>query len=515
MKEIFEQRKSKLDDVIARGIDAFPYGYEVTHHSADIVKSFDALSESEEEVSVAGRLMALRPHGKTAFANLRDLKGDIQVYFRKDDLGEDVFGLVGLLDIGDIVGAKGTVFKTRTGEVTVKVTDFKLLAKSMRPLPEKWHGLRDKETRYRQRYVDLFVNLDVRDTVIKRAGIIGAMRSFLDSRGFIEVETPILQPIYGGASAQPFTTFHNALGMKLYLRIADELYLKRLLVGGLERVYEFCKDFRNEGVDRTHSPEFTMLELYQAYADYNDMMDLFEEMMETVCNEVLGTTEVTYQEKTVKFTRPWRRISVEEAYREYAGVEVDKASDDDLRAVCRKIGEGDWGEMTRFELLDEILDHLIQPELIEPTFLHDYPVETSPLAKRSRRDERFTERFEPFAFGVELGNAFSELNDPAEQRARFEEQRRLAGVEEMDHDFLRSLEYGMPPAGGLGVGIDRVVMILTDSPSIRDVILFPPMRPESAPDEDEEGAGGGPETTAGADGGGGPAGEAGTKEGTD
>jgi lysyl-tRNA synthetase class 2 len=332
--------------------------------------------------------------------------------------------------------------------------------------------------------VDLFVNLDVRETVLKRAAIIATMRRFLDGRGFIEVETPILQPIYGGASAQPFTTFHNALDMKLYLRIADELYLKRLLVGGLERVYEFCKDFRNEGVDKTHSPEFTMLELYQAYADYNDMMDLFEEMMETVCLEVLGTTDVTYQGKTVSFKRPWKRITVEDAYREYAGIDVAGASDDELRTVCAKIGEGDWAAMNRFELLGEILDHLVEPNFTEPTFLHDYPVETSPLAKRSRRDKRFTERFEPFAFGVELGNAFSELNDPAEQRARFEEQKRLAGEEEMDHDFLRSLEYGMPPAGGLGVGIDRVVMILTDSPSIRDVILFPPMRPEAI-DEDE------------------------------
>jgi lysyl-tRNA synthetase class 2 len=484
MKRIFKERQAKLDDITARGVDPYPYGYMVTHHSADVKESFDALAESEETVSVAGRVMALRPHGKTAFANLRDLKGDIQVYFRKDEIGDEKFGLVGLIDVGDIVGVKGTVFKTRTEEITVKVSEFELLTKSMRPLPEKWHGLKDKETRYRQRYVDLFVNLDVRETVLKRAAIIATMRRFLDGRGFIEVETPILQPIYGGASAQPFTTFHNALDMKLYLRIADELYLKRLLVGGLERVYEFCKDFRNEGVDKTHSPEFTMLELYQAYADYNDMMDLFEEMMETVCLEVLGTTDVTYQGKTVSFKRPWKRITVEDAYREYAGIDVAGASDDELRTVCAKIGEGDWAAMNRFELLGEILDHLVEPNFTEPTFLHDYPVETSPLAKRSRRDKRFTERFEPFAFGVELGNAFSELNDPAEQRARFEEQKRLAGEEEMDHDFLRSLEYGMPPAGGLGVGIDRVVMILTDSPSIRDVILFPPMRPEAI-DEDE------------------------------
>jgi lysyl-tRNA synthetase class 2 len=487
MKRIFEERLEKLGEINRRGIQPYPYGYEVSHHSAAVKSDFETLAASGDKVSVAGRLMALRPHGKTAFANLRDAKGDIQVYFRKDELGDDWFGLLNLLDIGDIIGVKGTVFKTRTGEITVKADDFALLTKSMRPLPEKWHGLKDKETRYRRRYVDLFVNLDVRETMVKRAAAIAAMRRYLDGRGFLEVETPILQPIYGGASAQPFTTYHNALGMKLYLRIADELYLKRLLVGGLERVYEFCKDFRNEGVDRTHSPEFTMLELYQAYADYEDMMALFEEMMETVCTEVNGTTTVTYQGVTVDFKRPWKRLSVEEAYRKYAGIDMHGSSDDDLRAACSETGEGDCGSMTRFELLDEVLDHLVQPNLIEPTFLYDYPVETSPLAKRSRRDRRFTERFEPFALGVELGNAFSELNDPAEQRARFEEQKRLAGEEEMDVDFLRALEYGMPPAGGLGVGIDRVVMLLTDSPSLRDVILFPPMRPEAASEDDEPG----------------------------
>jgi lysyl-tRNA synthetase class 2 len=486
MKRIFEERRGKLGQIIERGVNPFPYHYDVSHNSSAVKDDFDGLSESGAAVSVAGRLMAMRPHGKTAFADLRDLRGDLQIYFRRDDLGEETFDLIHLLDIGDIVGAKGTVFKTRTGEVTVKVSEFALLAKSMRPLPEKWHGLRDKETRYRRRYVDLFVNMDVRESVMKRAAALTAMRRYLDRRGFVEVETPVLQPVYGGANAQPFTTFHNALGMKLYLRIADELYLKRLLVGGLERVYEVCKDFRNEGVDKTHSPEFTMLELYQAYADYNDMMGLFEEMMEEVCLEVLGSTDVTYQGRTVSFKRPWKRLSVKDAFSEYAGIDITGATENDLRTLCRDIGDLEWDEMTRFELLDEILDHLVQPRLIEPTFLFDYPVETSPLAKRSRQDSAFTERFEPFAFGIELGNAFSELNDPAEQRRRLEDQERLAG-EEVDRDFLRALEYGMPPAGGLGIGIDRVVMILTDSPSIRDVILFPPMRPESVEDEDEPG----------------------------
>ncbi len=479
MSAIIEQRIAKLKALAASGINPYPYGFTVSHLSGKIKEGFETLSTSADSVSVAGRLMSKRPHGKAAFGHVRDLAGDIQIYFKLDDLGPSKFALLAEIDIGDIIGVTGKVFKTRMGEITVHATNFVLLAKSIRPLPEKWHGLKDKETRYRQRYVDLFVNLEVRRVFLKRAAAIAAMREFLNARGFIEVETPILQPIYGGADANPFTTFHNALDMKLYLRIADELYLKRLLVGGLEKVYEISKDFRNEGIDRTHNPEFTQLELYEAYADYSDMMNLFEEMIETTCVGVLGTTEVTYQGKKIDLKRPWRRKRVDDALREYAGIDLDAATDGDLRGLLSQIAETDWANVPRGVLIDKIVDHFVQPNLVEPTLLHDYPIETSPLAKVSRKDERFAERFEPFAFGIELGNAFSELNDPLEQRERLGRQRQAgAGEEGVDLDFIRALEYGMPPAGGLGVGVDRLVMLLTDSYSIRDVVLFPQMRQE-------------------------------------
>ena len=486
MRPIIEQRIAKLKAIREAGTDPYPYKFKVSHPSHSIKESFEVLSTGGGAVSVAGRLMSKRPHGKAAFGHIRDLAGDIQVYFKLDDLGAAKFGLLEAVDIGDILGVTGTVFKTRTGEITIHAADLTLLAKSIRPLPEKWHGLKDKETRYRQRYVDLFANLDVRKVFLRRARAIACIREFLNARGFIEVETPILQPIYGGADASPFTTRHNALDMDLYLRIADELYLKRLLVGGLERVYEISKDFRNEGMDRTHNPEFTQLELYQAYADYEDMMDLFEEMVETTCRAVVGASELTYQGQELSFKRPWRRQRVEDAVREYAGVDLAKDTDDRLRRVCAEcegIAEANWANAPRALLIDEIIDHFVQPKLVEPTLLCDYPVEISPLAKISRHDERFAERFEPFAMGIELGNAFSELNDPIQQRERLECQRR-SSAEPVDLDFIRALEYGMPPAGGLGVGIDRLVMILTDSYSIRDVILFPPMRAEAEIEED-------------------------------
>ena len=486
MRAIIEQRIAKLNEIAGRGSNPYPYSFEVSHHSAGINEDFDALSSTGEQVSVAGRLMSKRPHGKSAFGHVRDLPGDIQIYFKLDDLGKDKFDFLDLVDIGDTIGVKGSVFKTRTGEITVRAVDYVLLAKSIRPLPEKWHGLKDLETRYRQRYVDLCFNIEVREIFRKRTSIIRSLRAFLDEKGFIEVETPVLQPIYGGGNAEPFTTHHNALDMKLYLRIADELYLKRLLVGGLEKVYEISKDFRNEGIDRTHSPEFTQLELYQAYTDYYGMMELFEEMIERACLDLGGSTEFTYQGQKVNFKRPWRRTSIEDALKEYAGVDLGTASDDDLRRICGDIGEQDWASMPRGALVDEIVGHAVEPRLIEPTILHDFPVETSPLAKVSRKDPRFAERFEPFAFGVELGNAFSELNDPLDQRRRFERQRDSGQGEgqEVDFDFLRALEYGMPPAGGLGVGVDRLVMLLTDSHSIRDVILFPQMRHEADLEEE-------------------------------
>jgi lysyl-tRNA synthetase class 2 len=488
MKAIFEQRLAKLKEIRNRGIDPYPRKFEHTHLSGAIKEDFEDLSASGSQVSVAGRLMSKRPHGKTAFGHVRDIQGDIQVYFRQDDLGEDRFGLLDLIDIGDFIGVSGTVFKTRTGEITVKASDFKILSKSLRPLPEKWHGLKDKETRYRQRYVDLFFNLPVREVFRKRTLVIAAMRKILDEKGFIEVETPVLQPIYGGGSAEPFVTHHQALDLRLYLRIADELYLKRLLVGGLEKVYEISKDFRNEGMDRTHSPEFTQLELYQAYADYFDMMDIFEEIMERVALEIAGSTIITYQGRELDLKRPWRRVSVLEAMKEFASVDLDTVEDDRLREICSGIAEADWGKKPRGAMIEEILGHYVEPKLITPTILYDYPLEVSPLAKVSRRDQRFAERFEPFVSGMELGNAFSELNDPVQQRGRLEQQLESEGKrEEIDLDFVRALEYGMPPAGGLGIGVDRVVMLMTDSHSIRDVVLFPPMRPEAEMEEETDG----------------------------
>jgi lysyl-tRNA synthetase class 2 len=486
MKPIIEQRLNKLRELLDQGLDPFPRSYEVTHHSSEVKEDFEALAGSEEMVRLAGRLMSKRPHGKTAFAHLRDRDGDVQIYLRKDELGEKQFELLDLVDIGDTLGVRGSVFQTRTGEITIKVKDYTLLAKSVRPLPEKWHGLKDKETRYRRRYVDLFANLEVREVFLKRSAVIRSMRRFLDQRGFIEVETPVLQPLYGGGNAEPFVTHHDKLDMKLFLRIADELYLKRLLVGGLEKVYEISKDFRNEGIDRTHSPEFTQLELYQAYVDYFAMMDMFEEIMERVCMEVHGSTGISYQGTELDLRRPWTRLRVEDGLRAYAGIDLGSASDGDLAAACAEFMEGDWDSAARGAMIDELVGHHVEPRLIEPTILYDYPVETSPLAKLSREDPRFAERFEPFVCGMELGNAFSELNDPRQQRERFERQRAESG-EEIDLDFIRALEYGMPPAGGLGIGVDRVVMLLTDQHSIRDVILFPQMKQETDIEEEFDG----------------------------
>lgn len=480
MSAIIEQRIAKLKEIINKGVNPYPYKFDTSHHSVGVKAEFERLSSAEVKVSVAGRLMSKRPHGKSAFGHVRDLKGDIQVYFRLDDLGKEKFDFLDLVDVGDTIGVVGTVFKTRTGEVTVRAADYQLLCKSMRPLPEKWHGLRDKETRYRQRYVDLSFNMDVREVFLKRTRMITSIRRFLDEQGFIEVETPVLQPIYGGGNAEPFTTHLGALDMKLYLRIADELYLKRLLVGGLERVYEISKDFRNEGIDRTHSPEFTQLEIYQAYADYHDMMDLFEELVERASIDLTGGTEVVYQDRKLDFKRPWRRLSIEDALKQHAQIDLKSIGDDQLRQMCSEIAGADWDRMPRGAMIDEVIGHVVEPKLVEPTILFDFPVETSPLAKVSRHDDRFAERFEPFACGVELGNAFSELNDPLQQRRRFETQLETGEQrQEIDVDFIRALEYGMPPAGGLGVGIDRLVMLLTDSPSIRDVILFPQMRHET------------------------------------
>jgi len=476
--DLTQQRLEKLRKIRNKKINPYPYRFERTHLSSEILNSFEKLQSSA--VKVAGRMIAFRSHGKSTFLHILDGAGKIQVYIKEDEIGKDEYEFLNLLDLGDFVGIEGQVFKTKTGEVTVRAKSLYLLSKSLHPLPEKWHGLQDKELRYRQRYVDLFANLTIKDVFIKRAKIIGAMRNYLDRLGFVEVETPILQPIYGGASARPFKTHHNTLDMDLYLRIADELYLKRLIVGGFEKVYEFCKDFRNEGMDRTHNPEFTQLELYQAYADYNDIMKLCEDMIFEVAREVLGKEKIDYQGNEIDLSPPWSKISYLDSFKKYAKVDVQGKDENQIRQMAKQLNLNIDTEQNREELIEIIFGDLVQPNLISPTFVIDYPIEISPLAKKHREKDGLTERFEIFIAGYELGNAFSELNDPIDQKQRFEQQNKStkSGEWVLDEDFIRALEYGMPPTGGLGIGVDRLVMVLTDSLSIRDVIFFPQMRPE-------------------------------------
>ncbi len=482
-----EQRIEKLRRLRELGVNPYPYRFQRTHSIKEVIDQEENLSSSEQTVAVAGRVMSLRKHGHTAFGHLKDDTGKIQFYIRDDEVSEFDFKVFKLVDIGDIIGIWGTIFRTKTGELTVRIKKLEVLSKALRPLPEKWHGLQNKELRYRRRYLDLIVNDDVREVFIKRSKIIETMRQFLLSHNFIEVETPILQPLYGGASARPFVTHHNALDIDLYLRIADELYLKRLVVGGLERVFEFSKDFRNEGMDKFHNPEFTMMECYAAYWDYNDMMSFVEEMITKIADDVLGSEKITYQSLEIDLSPPWRRIKYYDAVSEKVGRDVRGLSEEELIKIAEERGFDTEGITGRGEALDLLFSELVEPELIQPTFVMDYPVELSPLAKVHRSEEGVVERFEPYIAGMEVGNAFSELNDPLDQRARFEEQARLRvqGAEEtqpIDEDYIRALEHGMPPTGGLGVGIDRLVMLLTDSPSIRDVILFPQMRPEEGRD---------------------------------
>ncbi len=482
MKEesyLLQARRGKLEKIKSLGIDPYPYRFERTHSFEAVIERFDALSAAEETVTLAGRLISLRGHGKTSFAHLTNGRLKIQIYIRQDEVGESVYSLFKLLDVGDFLGVKGRLFRTKTGEPTLKVEEFKLLSKSLRPLPEKWHGLKDKELRYRERYLDLIANPQTRAVFEKRTEIIRFLRSFLDKKGFWEVETPILQPLYGGAFAQPFLTHHQALDQTLFLRIADELYLKRLIVGGFEMVYEFGKDFRNEGMDRTHNPEFTQLELYQAYADYQDIMELTEEMITGLAQFLNGSTRLSYQGEEIDLSPPWRRISVRDSLLEWGGVDIGLASEGELRELCGSQGIDTTEISGRGKLIEKLLDQLVEPKLQQPTFLIDYPQEISPLAKSHRSKPGVVERFELFICGLELGNAFSELNDPLEQRKRFQAQAAERGGEtKIDEDFLSALEYGMPPTGGLGIGIDRLVMLFTDQPSIRDVILFPQLRPE-------------------------------------
>jgi lysyl-tRNA synthetase class 2 len=495
LHELMRQREEKLAQWRTLGIQPYAYRFEPTNHAAEILAWGEQVTaEPGESVRVAGRVMSLRGHGKAGFAHLLDVTGRIQLYFRADRM-LDQFRRYELLDVGDWIGAGGCVFRTRTGEITIRVESLELLAKSMRPLPEKWHGLRDPETRFRQRYADLIMNPEVREVFRRRARLVAALRAFLDGRDYLEVETPVLQPLYGGAFARPFVTRHNALDMELYLRISNELYLKRLIVGGLERVYEFSRDFRNEGIDRTHNPEFTMLEFYQAFADVHDMMDLTESLVCQAVQAAAGTLQVAYQGRLLDFAPPWPRLSMLEAVSRAVGEDVSALDAAQLgrlaaaHAIETRTGMGAGG------LLDALFTELVQPGLVRPCFVVDHPAETSPLARVSRERPRVVERFEVFADGMELANAFSEQNDPAAQRAAFEAQmeRRAQGDEEaqmMDEDYVRALEYGMPPTGGVGIGLDRLAMLVTDSRSIRDVILFPQLRPEeglSASGEEAEG----------------------------
>jgi lysyl-tRNA synthetase, class II len=493
---VVRDRLNKLDELRARGVEPFSYRFDVTHSSQDALALLPEGVDESEPVRVAGRIVGLRDMGKSTFAHLSDRTGRIQIYLRIAVLGEERYGLLDLLDIGDWVGVEGPLFRTRTGEVTIRVESFELLAKAVRPLPlgkeeidpetgerRVYSGLTDQEARYRQRYVDLAISPGVREVFATRARVISTIRRFLDDRGFLEVETPVLQPIYGGASARPFVTHHNALDMPLYLRIADELYLKRLIVGGMERVYEIAKNFRNEGMGRFHNPEFTMLEFYVAYFDYEDVMKLTEELLLEIVESACGGSTLLYGSNTIDFSAPFRRLTMYESLQSVGGVDVESLSDDEMRERVRRLGVDDVGKLGRGKLIDELFSALVEPRLIQPTFITDYPLEMSPLAKPKRGAPDLTERFELVCAGKEILNAYSELNDPFDQRARLEAQSRLhdAGDDEaqvLDEDYIRALEYGMPPTGGLGMGIDRLVMLLTDQQSIRDVILFPTMRPE-------------------------------------
>lgn len=490
---LIQRRLEELSELKKKGIEPFAYSFDVNSDSDNIKTNF---KENEKRiVRIAGRIMAIRRMGKASFAHIQDYAGRIQIYLKKDDLGEsyDVFKL---LDIGDIIGVEGYVFKTKTGEISVHTNSLTLLAKSLRPLPipkettdEAGNKIihdqfSDKELRYRQRYLDLVVNPDVRDVFLKRSRIISSMRKFLDYYEFLEVETPVLQPLYGGASARPFTTYHNTLDTTLYLRIADELYLKRLIIGGFNGVYEISKDFRNEGMDKMHNPEFTMMELYVPYKDYEWMMNFVEKMISSICLEVFGTVKFKFENNIIDFTQPWKRISLVDKLNEKVDADILTCSFEELKKLSKRFNIDVDKMENKAKLIDELFSLTIQKEIVQPTFVKDYPIELSPLAKKHRSREGLVERFEGVVCGREICNAFSELNDPLDQKKRFDEQMKMreSGDEEaqqIDEDFLKALEYGMPPTAGLGIGIDRLVMLLTNQPSIRDVILFPQMKPET------------------------------------
>ena len=481
INELLKIRRAKLAELASNGKDPFRImKYDVTNHSKDILGNYEEYEGST--VSIAGRIMSKRIMGKASFCNIRDLGGDIQAYVKKDEVGEESYAEFKKFDIGDIVGIKGEVFKTHTGEISIKVLSITLLTKSLQILPEKFHGLKDTDTRYRQRYIDLIVNPEVRDTFIKRSKIIREIRRYLDDNGFLEVETPVLVPNAGGAAARPFNTHHNALDEDLHLRISLELYLKRLIVGGLERVYEIGRVFRNEGLSIRHNPEFTLLELYQAYTDYYGMMDLVENLFRTVATKVLGTTTISYDGVEIDLAKPFERLTMVEAIKKYANIDFDTIPDEAAaKALAKEHNIAFEDRHKRGDIINLFFEEYVEEHLVQPTFIMDHPVEISPLASRKPEDPDYTERFELFITKREMANAFSELNDPLDQRGRFEAQEalRAAGDEEanqLDEDFLCALEYGMPPTGGIGIGIDRFVMLLTDSQAIRDVLLFPTMK---------------------------------------
>ncbi len=483
--EYFQMRKKKLDDLREHGIEPYPYSYDRTHTATALLEKYHKIAKGEKDtktVAVAGRIMTLRPMGKAGFAHVQDHTGQIQVYIREDIVGKDQYFIFQRLDLGDIVGVKGHVFRTKLGEVSLWVEEFTLLAKSLRPLPEKWHGLKDMELRYRYRYLDLIANPEVKKIFETRSKIIDAMREFLKSKGFLEVDTPVLQPLYGGANARPFTTFLHDLKMDVYLRISDELYLKRLVIGGFDKVFEMGKVFRNESIDRSHNPEFTMMECYWAYADYEDMMELTEDLFVFLAQKVLGTTSITYQGQKIDLKKPWKRMTMKDAIKHHAKIDVDTLNDEELQEVLRNYNVEYEGEYHRGIAIELLFEELVEDKLIQPVFITDHPKESTPLCKPKRGSKDLIERFEPYITGMEFGNAYSELNDPLLQRTFFEQQAEFRTTKEeihpVDEDFLKAVEHGMPPMGGLGIGIDRMVMLLTNSASIRDVLLFPFMKPD-------------------------------------
>ena len=484
LERITQQRIDSLSRIRARGIDPYPHSYHPSHTVQQAITLFKQQKEGFQTISLAGRVMARRSMGKMTFFDIRDGSGKIQLCFRYNSLGQEKYEFLKEVDIGDIIGVEGKLFRTKAGEITLEVSNYTMLCKSLRPLPEKWHGLADVEKRYRQRYLDLISNEDARTIFTLRSQIITEVRNFLNSQGFIEAETPVLQPQAGGALARPFITHHHALDEDLYLRIALELHLKRLIVGGFDKVYEMGRAFRNEGISIKHNPEFTLLECYQAYADYNDIMNLVEEAISYIAHKVLGDTKITCQGKTIDLTPPWQRLYLREAIKKHCGIDFEDYPDAaSLRSRMIEMGMEAEPSKGRGKLVDELIATFVEPNLIEPTFLLDYPVEMSPLAKRKRGDDRLVERFEAFINGIEIANAFTELNDPLEQRERLRQQlKERVGSEEVeiaDEDFLQALEYGMPPTGGLGIGIDRLVMLLTGQSSIREVILFPQLKTKS------------------------------------